>query len=186
MKKVHYVTGNPSKIANAQAFLAQYDIEVEQLTATVNEIQAEHGVDVAIQKARDAYAQTGVALFINDAEWIIPALGGFPGPYMKYVAQWLTLDDFIRLTAPLHDRTIILRDTIVYVDEQGEKVFTNDVKGSILTEPKGEPRGPFVTQLVSLRADGMSLAQDTSIGFSQDEATLWHEFGQWLSRTKSE
>lgn len=177
---IAYVTGNQSKFQNASAFLQTVGVTIYQASVPVDEIQAGTGIEVAIRKAHDAYAQLREPLFINDAEWAIPALGGFPGPYMKYIVGWLTQQDLLKLMEEKADRSLILRDTVVYYDGSVERVFTHEVHGKILTSPQGEPRGPFVTQIFSLRRDGKSIAEDTTIGFSEDEAILWAEFATWL------
>lgn len=181
MKSVTYITGNMSKYENAKAFLSTFDVEVQQQKLSLDEIQGDDAVAITVRKAKDAYAQLGKPLFVNDASWIIPGLNGFPGPYMRNMVEWFTMDDILTLMADKPDRSVILRDTIVYIDDQGEHVFTHDTVGSILTAPAGEPRGPFVTQIFSLRKDGKSIAEDTTVGFSEEEAVLWNQFGDWLS-----
>lgn len=177
-----YITGNQGKYENAKQFLEKYRVNVLQQKLSLDEIQSNDSVAIAVRKAQDAYRQLGKPLFVNDASWIIPSLGGFPGPYMRYIVEWFTIEDILALMEHKQDRTIILRDTIVYTDGSQEKIFTHDTIGSILKEPKGEPRGPFITQLVTLRKDGKSLAEDTTTGFSTQEAILWDEFGEWLKK----
>ena len=181
MKSITYITGNMGKYENAKVFLGKYDIEVRQQKLSLDEIQGDDAVAITVRKARDAYAQLGRPLFVNDASWIIPSLNGFPGPYMRNMVEWFTMDDILTLMAHKTDRTVILRDTIVYIDDQGEHVFTHDTVGSILAEPAGEPRCPFITQIFSLRKDGKSISEDSTVGFSEEEAVLWDEFGTWLS-----
>ena len=94
---ITYVTGNQSKFQNASAFLQAVGVTIHQASASADEIQASTGIEVAIRKAHDAYAQLREPLFINDAEWAVPALGGFPGPYMKYIVGWLTQQDLLKL-----------------------------------------------------------------------------------------
>lgn len=180
IKKVTYITGNQKKFANAQAFLGEVGIEAIQKTVKIEEIQSNSAIDIAIRKAEDAFKVVGEPLFVNDASWIIPSLGGFPGPYMRYIVEWLSLDDILVLMKNKANRQIILRDTIVYVDKNGQKVFSHDSVGEILEEPQGEPRGPFITQIISLRGDGTSIAEDDYVGFSSEEAKLWREFSDWL------
>lgn len=122
MKDIIYITGNEKKLQNAAAFLSKYDLSLTNQKVDVQEIQADNAVDVAIKKARDAFEIVDEPLFINDASWHIPALNGFPGPYMRYVIGWFNSDDLLALMANKQDRTIILRDTIVYKDASQEKV----------------------------------------------------------------
>lgn len=182
MKKVLYITGNQKKLDNAKAFLAAYDIEPESQKVEGNEIQSGDAVAIAVQKARDAYEELQQPLFVNDASWHIPALNGFPGPYMKYLVEWFTAEDLLKLMEDKADRSIILKDTIVFKDGGVEKVFTNDVHGILLDAPAGDGNGPFVTKLISFD-DGLSIAEAGVVGYSDKEIPLWQEFAEWY-RTK--
>lgn len=183
MKHVKYITGNEKKLQNAKAFLENYGIIPEMQKLDLVEIQADSAIEVALRKARDAYDIVKAPLFINDASWHILALNGFPGPYMKNVISWFTSEDLLALLDNKEDRTIILRDTIVYKDGNAEKVFTNDVIGQILTSPT-EGNGPFITQLVSFEVSGRSLAEMNTLGFSDREKVLWQEFAEWVNSSQ--
>ena len=180
MKNVLYITGNQKKLDNAKAFLAEYDIIPMSTKVDSQEIQSSDAVAIAVQKARDAYELLGEPLFVNDASWHIPALNGFPGPYMRYVVDWFTTEDILKLMEGKEDRSIILRDTIVYKDGEIEKIFTNDVHGILLTRPAGEGGGPFVTKIISFEDSGESIAQANIVGYSEKEKPLWQEFAKWL------
>ena len=80
---ISYVTGNKNKYENAKKFFEQYNIDVTQQSLSVPETQGSDSIEIATKKAEEAWKQLGKPLFINDATWIIPALKGFPGPYMK-------------------------------------------------------------------------------------------------------
>jgi len=179
MKKVLYITGNQKKLDNAKAFLAEYNIEPESQKVESDEIQSSDAVAIAVQKARGAYAQLQQPLFVNDASWHIPALNGFPGPYMRYVVDWFNTEDLLKLMEGKTDRTIILKDTIVFKDGDTEKIFTNDVHGVLLDVPAGEGDGPFVTKLISFDDQGLSIAEAKVVGYSEKEKPLWQAFAEW-------
>lgn len=185
MKELIYITGNENKLKNASAFLSKYGLTVTGQKVDTREIQSDKVADIAINKARDAYDMVGGQLFINDASWHIPSLNGFPGPYMRYIVNWFNTEDLLALMSNKTDRTIILRDTIAYKDARQEKVFTNDVFGTILSSPTEGGDGPFITNLVTFEEDGRSLAQVKSVGFSAREAKLWDEFGSWIQSYES-
>jgi inosine/xanthosine triphosphate pyrophosphatase family protein len=155
-------------------------IKLNQEVLGLDEIQAESSEKIASKKAAAAFKIVGKPLFVNDASWHIPALGGFPGPFMKYIVKWLTEDDILNLMRDKADRTIILNDVIVYTDGKIEKLFMHEVKGAILSTPQGPDNGPFVTRLVSLTNDGKSLASVRPSGFTEREFPLWNEFSVWL------
>lgn len=183
---ISYVTGNKNKYENAKNFLTQYNVEVEQQSLSVPEIQGSDSVEIAISKAKEAWRQLGTPLFINDASWIIPALKGFPGPYMKYVNQWFEPNDFINLMTGKEDRTIILKDVIVYIDESGHTIFTNEHFGKILEHAELESYRHPSDAVISLSQSGASIGQEVSKGtfFIEGEDKVWKEFAAWLEAKK--
>ena len=181
MKKISYVSGNKDKFSNASSFMQPLGIELQQEILRLDEIQAESSDSIAQKKVSQAFDLLQKPLFVNDASWHIPALGGFPGPYMKYMVKWLTEEDILNLMRDKADRTIVLSDTIAYKDQDVEKVFVREVKGTLLTVPEGEPNGPFITRLISFSDDGRSLASVRSSGFTERETPLWQEFADWIN-----
>lgn len=184
--KISYVTGNVDKFENAQKFFNQVNIDVEQLPIKVEEIQSGDSLEIAVAKAKAAFAQVKKPLFVNDASWIIPALGGFPGPFMKFVNQWFKPQDFINLMIDKEDRRIILKDSIVYIDDSGHTVFTHEHVGKILNEVAPfEYKNP-TDVVVSLSKNHSSIAEEKANGsfFIEDEDAVWNEFATWLQSKK--
>ena len=93
-KHINLVTGNPRKIEEATATLSQYDIAVEIIDLDIDEIQHRDPLKITEAKVRTAYEKVGKPVVVNDSNWEVPALGGFPGGYMKDIAHWLTPEDF--------------------------------------------------------------------------------------------
>lgn len=180
--KLFYVTGNESKYRNACEFMAPLGIELEHHPLTLAELQSEDPVEVATAKAMAAWDILQEPLFVNDASWRIPSLGGFPGPFMKYVNRWFQPHDFLNLMRDKEDRRIILKDIIVYVDRSGCTVFSNEQEGRVLTEKTSvEYRYPS-DAVVSFSRDGTSVAEELSRGaaFFDGEQHVWREFTDWL------
>lgn len=178
--KLHYITGNQSKFDNAAKFLSSKGVSITQTKLGLDEIQAKDGVDVARTKVRQAFERIHEPLFINDASWEIPALHGFPGPFMKYVSQWLSNQDMLALMRNKTDRSIILIDVIAYKDAHEEKIFVFNTSGTILRQPIGDISGPEITKIISLSDDGASLASVRSQGFTEKEKLAWSEFAAWV------
>ena len=186
--KIVYVTGNPGKLENAQKFFAEYDVEVVQITTKIEEIQSGDSLEIAIDKAKKAFEIEKRPLFVNDATWIIPALKGFPGPFMKYVNQWFEPVDFIHLMQDKDDRRIILRDSIVFINEQGHKIFIDDHEGFVLDEVVSFEYKHPTDVVISLSKNRKSIAEEKANGsfFIEDEDKVWKEFADWLSMNESE
>ena len=131
-RSIVYVTGNQSKIDTAQQYLIKKEITVTQEKVAIDEIQSENIEEVALDKAKKAYKALQKPLLVNDAGWIIPALNGFPGPFMKYMNKWLTAEDFLNLMKGKVDNTVILREVYVYSDGKQSKIFAYDHKATFL------------------------------------------------------
>lgn len=181
--KIFYATGNQGKFKTAEFMLQSFGVELEQKPLDITEIQAENVEEVALDKARKAFTQVQAPLFISDSGWIIPSLKGFPGPYMKYINDWFQPEDFLNLMKDKEDRKIILRQVIVYVDNNQTKTFIFDSPGRILDKVQGVSGRPS-DRVITLSKGGRSIAEEkeqTTGGFSlEGEEELWQDFGNWL------
>ena len=178
-KTIYYITENKHKFETVRSFFEEQGTEISQKVLPIYEIQSNNGVEIAISKAKQAWDIIKEPLFVNDAFWIIPSLKGFPGPYMKYINDWFEPDDFLKLMNGKADRTIILRDTIVYIDENGQNVFTNDYHGEILENKyEGNYKYPL-DAVVSLLRNKKSIAEENGVQKFSTEGS-WADFAAWL------
>src|SRR4051812_20667131 len=145
MKEVVFATSSAIKHSVARDVLAHYDLTLLRQDLDVPEIQGEDGEVIARDKAEKAFQKLGKPVIITDDTWIIPGLNGFPGAYMKSMNEWLTPEDWLRLTDTLTDRRILLRQFAVYQDKDIQKVFIGDVAGMLLHEIRGKTKHPHCT-----------------------------------------
>jgi XTP/dITP diphosphohydrolase len=105
MVKVYLLTGNPHKVKEARAILADMGIEVEQLPGEKVEIQADSLEEIARYAARAAARVYKVRpIILEDSGLFVNALRGFPGPYSKYVYKTIGLEGLLRLMDGVEDR----------------------------------------------------------------------------------
>lgn len=178
-----FVTGNSRKLRDMQLACSSYEIEVEQLDLPIDEIQSHDATDVALKKAKHAYELAQRPVVTIDGFWNIIALRGFPGAFMSYVTRWLTAEDFLRLMQGKNDRTIIGTETLVYYDGKRHKVFSHQLPGKLLEEPRG--KGVFeVDRLIVLDGQTKTVSEiedqesRSSIDPTSDE--LYAPFAKWL------
>ena len=178
-----FVTSNTGKFNYAVQQLDAYGIQLEQKSLDVMEIQSESVEDIAQHKAASAYEILQAPLLVNDAHWNIPALNGFPGPYMAYVDRWFSPDDFLRLMTDVDDRRVILTEVVVYHDHYQSKVFTGSVAGVILEAASGQSQRHSFDPVVSFRSDKKSLSQAHSeaLPTMQNGLLMWRDFAAWYS-----
>src|SRR5690606_16199988 len=101
------------------------------------EIQSTNPNAISVDKAEKAYRLVEKPLVVTDTFWRIPALNGFPGPYMKEVANWFTSEDFLSIMEKKENRQIFFSENITYKDDKTVKQFSQEYEGIIVTKPRG-------------------------------------------------
>lgn len=176
---LYYITSNKEKLRVAAKYLLPFDVKVEGKHLEFVEMQSDDIAEIAIQKAKQAYKEVGQPLFVNDAGWYITALGGFPGPFMKYINQWLTSSDLLKLMAGLDNREIIFREVICYIDQNQTKTFVGEIKGVVLGRDTAPTEVPS-RSIISLSSSHKSIAECWAAEIpSVDDYKIWEEFAKW-------
>lgn len=178
---LYFITGNKNKIAIAEKFLKPFGIIFESKNLNIEEIQSDNIEEVAIHKAKDAYSKVRKPLIVTDHFWSIPALGGFPGAYMKYINQWLTPQDFLNLMINKNDRKAILTEMICYIDNRTIKTFRGIHVGKVLQKQQGD--GLSTQTVITISEDGISIAKKLESNPSAlDKGAVWEEFAKWYKK----
>lgn len=188
MKSLIFSTGNEHKFLIGQSVCNQYNITLIQEDTDVDEIQSEDSERIAVEKAKSAYAMIKQPVLISDDSWSFVGLKGFPGAYMHSMNEWFTPEDFLRLTAHLTDRAVLLIKYLVYFDGETPHVFSDTCKGTLLTEARGTARHACHPVICMDGDDGMSVAEvfasDTTL-HDREASKVWHDFATWYgSATK--
>ncbi len=180
MNKIALATTNTRKMAEAVAGCTPYGIEVVQVLLDIEEIQSADFTKVALAKAIEAYRQANEPVAVTDTAWQIPALKGFPGAYMKEVAEWLTPQDFLNLIAPYSDRRICFIESIAYKDAETEKVFSREFWGELLTESRGA-KGTSIETLAAFNGRTIAESHDQGVTSHNPNDYIWADFAKWYS-----
>lgn len=178
--KLAFISGNPDKFRDLQTVLEPFGIEAERLDLPVEEIQGFDTDKIALHKAREAYRLAGRPVVVQDTFWNILALRGFPGAYMRYVADWLRAEDFLAMMANKQDRTVLRTHTVAYYDGKRSKLFSKDFSGTIINEPRG--RGVSIDQIVVTAGQSLTNAEireHKNRSSIEPEDSAWHEFAKW-------
>ena len=184
MKTVTFITGNPHKLEEAKSVLKGYGIFVEPLQINIDGIQHHDPLKITEAKVKSAYEKAGQPVVVNDSSWEIPALGGFPGGYMKDVVGWFTAEDFLALMKDKNDRRIILHDVVAYFDGEQLKLFISDQTGVFINQSRGE--GTSMNQVVSMEdSGGLTIAEEFALRHDGAEINPahfqhWQKFGEWF------
>jgi len=189
-KLITFATGNPHKLEEAKSVLKGYGIVVEPLQIDIDEIQHHDPLKITEAKVKAAYEKVGQPVVVNDSSWEIPALGGFPGGYMKDVVGWFTAEDFLALMKDKNDRRIILHDVVAYCDGDKLKVFRFDRDGVFVSKPRGE--GVSMNQVVSMEGSGgLTIAEEfahrcNDKNIDPTNFQHWQKIGSWFANEVNE
>jgi non-canonical purine NTP pyrophosphatase (RdgB/HAM1 family) len=179
-----FATTNKEKITTARRHLDPLGIQFQEHPLELTELQSDSLIEIALHKAKQAYQQLKEPVVVSDHGWEIPALQGFPGPYMKYVNGWLSSEDFLALMTRHNDKRIIKKEVICYIDHKGATSFTITLTGKFLDAPRGE--GLPSMRVVTFLPNGMSAAQCLEQGIDlSDKYTLWEDFARWYHKNSA-
>ena len=145
-KVIFFATGNINKFNEARSILNPYGISVGMLRMKGDEIQSENLKEIAETSAINAYNNTNLPIFVEDAGLFIDALRGFPGPYSAYVYETIHNGGILKLMKNVVDRHAKFQSVIVFCDHPFGKpeCFWGEAKGEITqTERKPQGKTPF-------------------------------------------
>ena len=133
-----FVTSSPHKHREAEAILG---VPLERAVLDIVELQGLDVVAVARDKARTAYGLLARPVLVEDTSLELVALGGFPGPLVRWLLESAGPAAIPRLLDGFGDRSARARCAAVAWDGTREWFGVGEVAGAIAPEPRG--RGGF-------------------------------------------
>lgn len=182
MKQVIFATGNQRKIAEAMATLQPYDVTVLPQKIAMDEIQHRDPVEVTKAKAGTAFAVTGRPVVVSDTSWSVPALGGFPGAYMKDIGAWLQPEDWLGMMRHHNDKRIMCHEHVAFYDGTTLKHFQSDYEGHFVDTPRGRDDDEESFEKVVVLYGDKTMAEQLEAGelaSAGEELEHWQQFGVW-------
>jgi non-canonical purine NTP pyrophosphatase (RdgB/HAM1 family) len=128
------VTSNLNKWREAERILG---FVIERVELDLDELQAESVRAVALAKAQAAFQKLGRPVIVEDAGVELVALGGFPGPFIKYWEKLGGLSSICRAADGLGDRRVRAVCALGICSDRGSEVVEGAVDGTLSTEPRG-------------------------------------------------
>ncbi len=129
-----FVTASDDKHREAEAILG---IPVERVALDLAEPQGLDVVGVAREKARAAHARLARPVLVEDTALELAALGGFPGPLVRWLLEAAGPAAIARILDPFPDRTARARCAALVWDGTREWLGVGEVEGAIVAAPRG-------------------------------------------------
>jgi len=137
MKPIFFITGNAHKFQIAQKALADAGIELIQKELETPEIQSVSIEEIASFSAEWACDLLKEPVIVSDVGYYIEALNGFPGPFIKYINEWLNADDILRLMAGKENRNVMVKDCLAYCEPSKKPILFCDFAKGYIANKKG-------------------------------------------------
>lgn len=142
-----FVTGNELKFKVAQQALQDSGVSLIQKALDTPEIQNTRVEEIAEWSAVWASQLLDQPVVVTDAGYYIDALNGFPGPFIKFVNEWFTVQDYLNLMRNKLNRCVVAQDCLAYCcPNEKPVVFSQEHYGKIATQP-GRPNGTPINQI---------------------------------------
>jgi non-canonical purine NTP pyrophosphatase (RdgB/HAM1 family) len=131
------VTGNRHKLAEAERILGR---ALEHADLDLAEIQSLDLAEVAAAKAAEAWRRLGRPLVVEESGLDLPALGGFPGPLVRWMLAAAGAEGIARTALALGDPRAVARCTLLLRRDgsgAGDLLVEAAVPGRLVLPPRG-------------------------------------------------
>ena len=156
LDRVAFVTSSEHKHREAQQILA---MPLERVHLDLLEPQGLDVVEIARHKAREAQRRLSGAAMVEDTSLELSALGGFPGPLIRWLMDAAGPPSLARILAGFDDRRAVAHCVAVLVDGEREWIGEGRVEGRIAAAPHGESGFGWDVVFVPDWGDGRTFAE---------------------------
>lgn len=138
MQEITLVTGNLGKWKIAKDIFDKYNINLLHKKINTPEIQSNDVVEVSKYSALYAAKKLNKPVIKSDVGYYIEELGGFPGPFLKYINDMLTSKDILNMMKTKNNRKIYLKECLTYAEPNGfTKEFLNVEEATLSDKETG-------------------------------------------------
>lgn len=129
------VTGNRDKLLESERILGR-KLACEPLD--LPEIQSLDLEEVLRAKGEAAWQHLKRPLVVEETGLALPALGGFPGPLVKWMLKAIGPRGIARTAHALEDPRAIARCALLFTDGERTVTAVGETAGHLTLEPRGE------------------------------------------------
>lgn len=135
-----FVTGNVKKLEEVKAILgSNFPYEVVNHMLDLPELQGEID-EVSIKKCQEAARRLKRPVFIEDTSLCFNALGGLPGPYIKWFLDKIKPEGLHKMLTGWEDKTAEAVCTFAYcsgTDDNLEVILFQGITKGTIVSPRG-------------------------------------------------
>jgi len=132
-KTISFVTGNQSKVDELQGILNNSEIAIKACKIDLPELQGNPDY-IATEKCRLASLQIEGPVLTEDTSLCFNALGGLPGPYIKWFLDKTGLRGLVNLLYAYEDKSAYAQTIFAYTEGKDNPIqlFIGKLSGKIV------------------------------------------------------
>ncbi|MBI5225188.1 non-canonical purine NTP pyrophosphatase [Candidatus Micrarchaeota archaeon] len=170
MHKIRFASSNPEKILEVSQILGKKGIEVVPIKTDLKEIRSENQLEVAIEKAKTAFAIVKRPVIAEDTGVYFDAYENFPGAFPSFVFRELGYDGILRLLEG-KNRKAHFKTIVAYFDGKTLKTFIGICAGRITGIPDEKKY-----QNIKLPYEAIFIPDGRKLRLSRTNKTEKHKF----------
>lgn len=141
---IYFVTGSSNKVKelNDKIKLPQ-GMSIKQLDIDLPEYQGSCGEEIARAKCNEAETKIpddAFAFFVEDTSMGFDALGGLPGPFIKWFLKPVGLDGLVKMISGFENKGAVAKCIIVFAIRKGSCFEYTTIQGATcgtIVKPRG-------------------------------------------------
>ena len=151
-----FVTSNLGKLREAEAVLG---CKLDHRALELDEIQSLDLEEVVRRKAAAAFQRIQAPVLVEDTSLELSALGGFPGPLIRWLLASVGPAGICRIAACFTDPAATVRCVALASDGVDEVLGVGVVSGRIVTVPRGRRGFGWDSTFAPEDGDGRTYAE---------------------------
>jgi inosine triphosphate pyrophosphatase len=132
---VTFITGNAKK---AEFLSKHLGLDLGHQKIELDELQSLDLREITEHKVKQAFEIVKNPVLVEDIAFSISALGGLPGPFIKWFIQEVGYDGLCRLADPDPDRRAVTSVCYAFFDGKILEFFEGDLQGTMPEHPRGD------------------------------------------------
>jgi len=136
---LYFVSSNIHKFKETKKILNNFGINIGFFNYKLEEIQSDSLVEIAKNKAKQAFLKCKKPVIVEDDGLFIESLNGFPGPYSSYVFKTLGNNGILQLLKQKRKAKFV--SIISFCDKKNIVTFESQITGRISKKLSGKGWG---------------------------------------------
>jgi len=129
-----FITGNEGKARYVAEWLGH---DVPRHKIDLDELQTLNLRELITHKVKQAYSVLKTPVLVEDAQLSFTAMGGLPGPFIRWFIDELGYDGICKMLNNYNDRTAHGKICYALYDGKNMQFFEGEMHGKIAKEPRG-------------------------------------------------